>query len=90
MHIWCAFGTPAEAARSRLATALEEFYQSPFSKFERYCAYGTPREIAASLQAYVDAGCRSFNLIPLGDDLDRAIEGAEAVRTTLRRKVPRM
>lgn len=90
MHVWCAFGTPAEAARSRLATALEEFYQTPFSKFERYCPYGTPQEIAASLRSYVDAGCRSFNLIPLGDDLDRAIEGAEAVRTILRRKVQRM
>jgi hypothetical protein len=36
------------------------------------------------LQPYVDAGCRSFNLIPLGDDQDLAIEGAEAVRATLR------
>ena len=90
MHIWCAFGAPAEAARSRLATALEEFYQTPFSKFQRYCAYGTPQEIAASLQPYVDAGCRSFNLIPLGDDPDRAIEGTDAVRTILRRKMPRM
>jgi alkanesulfonate monooxygenase SsuD/methylene tetrahydromethanopterin reductase-like flavin-dependent oxidoreductase (luciferase family) len=85
MHVWCAFGAPAEAARSRLATAMQEFYQTPFSKFERYCPCGTAQDIAASLQPYVDAGCRSFNLIPLGEDQDLAIEGAEAVRTTLRR-----
>jgi alkanesulfonate monooxygenase SsuD/methylene tetrahydromethanopterin reductase-like flavin-dependent oxidoreductase (luciferase family) len=85
MHVWCAFGTAAEAARSRLATVMEEFYQTAFSKFERYCPCGTAQDIAASLQPYVDAGCRSFNLIPLGEDQDLAIEGAEAVRTTLRR-----
>jgi len=90
MHVWCAFGTSAEAARSRLAMAMEEFYQTPFSKFERYCPCGTAQEIAASLQPYVDAGCRSFNLIPLGDDLNLAIEGVEAVRTTLRRRAQRM
>jgi alkanesulfonate monooxygenase SsuD/methylene tetrahydromethanopterin reductase-like flavin-dependent oxidoreductase (luciferase family) len=90
MHIWCAFGTSAEAARSRLARAMEEFYQTPFRKFERYCPCGTAQDIAASLQPYVDAGCRSFNLIPLGDDQDLAIEGAEAVRTTLRRRAHRM
>jgi len=85
MHVWCAFGASAEAARSRLAMAMEEFYQTPFSKFERYCPCGTAQEIAASLQPYVDAGCRSFNLIALGDDQDLTIEGAEAVRTALRR-----
>jgi alkanesulfonate monooxygenase SsuD/methylene tetrahydromethanopterin reductase-like flavin-dependent oxidoreductase (luciferase family) len=90
MHVWCAFGASAEAARSRLARAMEEFYQTPFSKFERYCPCGTAQEIAASLQPYVDAGCRSFNLIPLGDDQDLAIEGAEAVRTTLRGRAHRM
>jgi len=86
MHVWCALGTPAETARSRLAMAMEEFYQTPFSKFERYCPCGTAQEIAASLQPYVDAGCRSFNLIPIGDDQDLAIEGAAAVRTALRRR----
>lgn len=90
MHVWCAFGTSAQAARSRLAMAMEEFYQTPFSKFERYCPCGTAQEIAASLQPYVDAGCRSFNLIPLGDDQDLAIEGAEAVRTALRRRAQRI
>ena len=84
MHVWCGFGGSPAAARSRLAAVLEEFYRTPFSKFERYCPCGTPEEIAASLQPYVDAGCRSFNLIPVADSDQAAIDGADAVRTRLR------
>ena len=86
MHIWCAFGTSAGAARSRLAVAMEDFYRTPFGKFERYCPCGTPEEIAASLGPYVAAGCRSFNLIPLADSQELAIEGADAVRAALARQ----
>ena len=39
-----------------------------------------PADVAAILQAYVDAGCRSFNLIPVADSDQAAIDGAEAVR----------
>jgi len=82
MHVWCAFGTAA--ARARLAAAMEDFYRTPFGKFERYCPCGTPDEIAAGLLPYVEAGCRSFNLIPLADSQEEAIEGTEAVRAMLR------
>ena len=64
---------------------MEEFYQVPFGKFERYCPCGTPEEIAASLQPYVEAGCRSFNLIPVADSEQAAIEAADAVRDLLAR-----
>jgi alkanesulfonate monooxygenase SsuD/methylene tetrahydromethanopterin reductase-like flavin-dependent oxidoreductase (luciferase family) len=84
MHLWCGFGGSPAVARSRLAAALEEFYRTPFSKFERYCPCGTPEDIAASLQPYVAAGCRSFNLIPVADSDQAAIDGADAVRTRLR------
>jgi hypothetical protein len=82
MHVWCAFGT-AGTARARLAVAMEDFYQTPFGAFERYCPCGTPAEIAASLLPYVDAGCRSFNLIPVADSEQAAIEGAAEVRAIL-------
>ena len=82
MHVWCAFGS-ATTARARLAAAMEGFYQTPFGKFERYCPCGTPEEVAAGLRPYVDAGCRSFNLIPLADREELAIEGAAAVRAAL-------
>ena len=84
MHVWCGLGASAGAARRELSAVMEAFYRVPFGKFERYCPCGTPEEIAASLQPYVDAGCRSFNLIPVADNEQAAIDGADAVRTALR------
>jgi alkanesulfonate monooxygenase SsuD/methylene tetrahydromethanopterin reductase-like flavin-dependent oxidoreductase (luciferase family) len=86
MHVWCSFGASADAARSRLATAMERFYRTPFSKFERYAPCGTPEAVADSLRPYVAEGCRSFNLIPLADGEEQAVEGADAVRRALQRK----
>ena len=85
MHVWCGLGASAGAARSRLGAMMEAFYRVPFGKFDRYCPCGSPEEIAASLQPYVDAGCRSFNLIPVADSEQAAIEGADAVRAALRK-----
>jgi len=84
MHVWCGIGAEQTAAQRRLGAVMEEFYQMAFSKFERYCPCGTPGQIAESLQPYVAAGCRSFNLIPVADSEQAAIEGADAVRTALR------
>jgi alkanesulfonate monooxygenase SsuD/methylene tetrahydromethanopterin reductase-like flavin-dependent oxidoreductase (luciferase family) len=84
MHVWCGIGASAAVARPRLAAVMEAFYQVPFGKFEPYCPCGTPAEIAAGLRPYVDEGCRSFNLIPVADSEQAAIEGADAVRTALR------
>ena len=84
MHVWCGLGASAGAARRELSAVMEAFYRVPFGKFERYCPCGTPEEIAASLRPYVDAGCRSFNLIPVADSEQAAIDGADAVRTFLR------
>jgi alkanesulfonate monooxygenase SsuD/methylene tetrahydromethanopterin reductase-like flavin-dependent oxidoreductase (luciferase family) len=84
MHVWCGLGASADAARPELAAAMEAFYRVPFGKFERYCPCGTPEEIAAALRPHADAGCRSFNLIPVADSEQAAIEGADAVRTALR------
>ena len=83
MHVWCGLGASAATARAGLAAAMEEFYRVPFGKFERYCPYGTPEQVAAALRPYVDAGCRSFNLIPVADGEQAAIEGVDAVRRLL-------
>ena len=84
MHVWCGFGDSAATARSRLAAVMEAFYRTPFGKFERYCPCGTPAEVAAGLRSYLEAGCRSFNLIPVADSEQAAIEGVDAVRVALR------
>ncbi len=80
MHVWCGLGDSATTARSRLAGVMEAFYRTPFGKFERYCPCGTPAEVAAGLRPYLDAGCRSFNLIPVAGSEQAAIEAADAVR----------
>ena len=85
MHVWCGLGASAATARRALAAVMEEFYRVPFGKFERYCPCGTPEQVAAGLRPYVDAGCRSFNLIPVADGEQAAIDGAAAVRALLAR-----
>ena len=84
MHVWCGLGPSPAAARTRLDPVMSGFYGVPFGKFERYCPCGTPEQVAAGLQPYVRAGCRSFNLIPVAGSEQAAIEGADAVRTALR------
>ncbi len=84
MHVWCGLGDSVATARSRLAGVMEAFYRTPIGKFEKYCPCGTPTEVAAGLRAYADAGCRSFNLIPVADTERAAIEGTDAVRAALR------
>jgi hypothetical protein len=63
------------------------FYQLPFGKFEKYSPCGTVAQIAESLRPYAEAGCRSFNLIPVADSEQAAIEGAAEVRALLGEKV---
>jgi hypothetical protein len=62
---------------------MEGFHHVPFGKFERYSPCGTARQIAESLRPYVEAGCRSFNLIPVADSEQAAIDGMAQVRTLL-------
>jgi hypothetical protein len=83
MHVWCGFGASPAAARPALAAAMEEFYRIPFARFERYCPCGTPSQVAAALRPYLEAGCRSVNLIPVADSEQAAIEAADEVRKEL-------
>jgi alkanesulfonate monooxygenase SsuD/methylene tetrahydromethanopterin reductase-like flavin-dependent oxidoreductase (luciferase family) len=85
MQVWCGLADTKEAARARLAPAMEAFYQLPFERFERYCPYGTPDDVAEFLAPYALAGCREFNLIPQAPDHDYAIAGTAAVKRALER-----
>jgi alkanesulfonate monooxygenase SsuD/methylene tetrahydromethanopterin reductase-like flavin-dependent oxidoreductase (luciferase family) len=84
MHVWCGLAASPSAARALLAAAIEGFYRVPFAKFERYCPCGTPEQVAARLRPYVEAGCRSFNLIPVADSEEAAVKAVGAVRGLLR------
>jgi alkanesulfonate monooxygenase SsuD/methylene tetrahydromethanopterin reductase-like flavin-dependent oxidoreductase (luciferase family) len=84
MNVWCGLGASPGAARDRLSAVMEGFYQVPFGKFEKYSPCGTAGQIAESLRPYVEAGCRSFNLIPVADSQQAAIDGAAEIRALLR------
>lgn len=81
---WAGVADTRAEARRLVARAMENFYRVPFEKFERYTPYGTPDDVAASLQPYVDAGCRLMNLKIVAASDDDEVAGAAEVRTRLR------
>ncbi|GAC1611916.1 MAG: TIGR03854 family LLM class F420-dependent oxidoreductase [Mycobacteriales bacterium] len=83
MQAWVGFGASKEQARERLAQEMQAFYGIPFEGFERYSPYGRPEDVAEALVGYVEAGCRSFNLIPGGVPDDEAAESVAEVRRLL-------
>jgi alkanesulfonate monooxygenase SsuD/methylene tetrahydromethanopterin reductase-like flavin-dependent oxidoreductase (luciferase family) len=85
MQVWCGLAASKEEARACLAPAMQDFYQLPFERFERYCPYGTADDVAGFLAPYAAAGCTEFNLIPQSPDPGQAIAGAAAVRKLLAR-----
>jgi alkanesulfonate monooxygenase SsuD/methylene tetrahydromethanopterin reductase-like flavin-dependent oxidoreductase (luciferase family) len=86
---WCGFGVTREDARNRVAGPMEQLYRIPFERFERYTPHGTPTDVAEALLPYVDAGCRSINLVAQAADPDEAVESVAAVRRALRATGPR-
>lgn len=83
LQVWCGFGRTREAATTVLADAMEGMYKAPFSSFARYSPAGTAQDVAAALQLYVDAGVRSFNLIPRAQDAAEALHQIGEVRRLL-------
>ena len=83
MQVWCGLAESREAARARLAPAMQAFYRLPFERFERYCPYGTAEDVAAFLAPYVEAGCTEFNLIPQAGDDHAALAGVVEVKRLL-------
>lgn len=86
LQVWCGFGATHEQAVAPLAAAMEGMYGTPFSAFSKYSPAGTPEDVAAFLQPYVDAGCRSVNLIPRAATAEEALTGAVEVRHLLRER----
>jgi hypothetical protein len=76
MTVWCGFGQDRAEGEGVVSRAMEGLYSVPFAKFDRYVPRGTPADVADALRPYVDAGCRTFNL--LAQCADRA-ETAGAV-----------
>jgi alkanesulfonate monooxygenase SsuD/methylene tetrahydromethanopterin reductase-like flavin-dependent oxidoreductase (luciferase family) len=89
LAVWVGFGDgQAEAARF-LTHAMGNLYQRPFSDFAPYAPHGTADDVADELLPFVHAGCRTFNLIPVGADDASAIDGCARVRARLHAEVSR-
>jgi alkanesulfonate monooxygenase SsuD/methylene tetrahydromethanopterin reductase-like flavin-dependent oxidoreductase (luciferase family) len=87
LNVWCAFGPDRERARAHVAPAMEGFYATPFERFARYAPHGRPEDVAGFLAPYVEAGCRSLNLIAANPDAAEAVDGVAEVRRLLRGRV---
>lgn len=83
MTVWCGLGDDRADATAAVAPVMEAIYGLPFSKFERYVPRGTPAQVADALRDYVDAGCRTFNLLAQSRDRTRIPDAVGEVRQRL-------
>ena len=65
MTVWCGLADDRSSATDAVSRAMEGLYGLPFERFARYVPAGTPADVADALQPYVDAGCRTFNLLTI-------------------------
>ena len=63
---------------------MQRMYQIPFERFERYSPFGSVTEIADALAPYVEVGCRHFNIMPIADSSEAAVDGIAEIRERLR------
>src|SRR3546814_10125701 len=84
MQLWCGFGEDPEVGQLMVAPVMEAVYQSSFDAFARYTPTGTQAQVAEYLQPYVEAGCRTFNLIAHGGKPDELAASVGEVRSLLR------
>jgi alkanesulfonate monooxygenase SsuD/methylene tetrahydromethanopterin reductase-like flavin-dependent oxidoreductase (luciferase family) len=84
LQVWVGIDANRDRARARLAKAMQDFYQIPYERFERYSPYGSPAEIADFLAAYRDAGCGFFNVMPVAESEEAAIAAMAEIRRRLK------
>jgi alkanesulfonate monooxygenase SsuD/methylene tetrahydromethanopterin reductase-like flavin-dependent oxidoreductase (luciferase family) len=83
LQVWVGVDEDAARARERLAASMQSVYRIPFERFEKYSPSGTPVRIAEFLSAYVEAGCTSFNLMPVAESSEQAIDAVAEVKRRL-------
>lgn len=85
LQLWVGVDDERGRARERLARGMERLYRVPFERFEMYSPYGEPGEIADFLAPYVEAGCRSFNVMSVAASPEREIDATAEIAERLRR-----
>ena len=83
MQIWVGLDANKSRARERIASAMQEMYRIPFERFERYSPYGSAQEIADFLAPYREAGCRLFNIMPVAESTEAAIDAICEIKQKL-------
>jgi alkanesulfonate monooxygenase SsuD/methylene tetrahydromethanopterin reductase-like flavin-dependent oxidoreductase (luciferase family) len=83
LQVWAGLDADRGRARERLSRAMEQVYQIPFERFEKYCPFGGPDDIAAFLAPYAAAGARDFNVMAVAESSEAAIDGVAEVRARL-------
>jgi alkanesulfonate monooxygenase SsuD/methylene tetrahydromethanopterin reductase-like flavin-dependent oxidoreductase (luciferase family) len=68
MTVWCGLADDRSSATGAVSRAMEGVYGLPFERFARYVPAGTPADVADALRPYMDAGCRTFNLLTQSPD----------------------
>jgi alkanesulfonate monooxygenase SsuD/methylene tetrahydromethanopterin reductase-like flavin-dependent oxidoreductase (luciferase family) len=84
LNVWVGVGDSAEEARQYIAPRMQQFYQTPYERFERWSPAGTPEQIADFLLPYAEAGCHVFNLIACGGSAEAEIDAVADIRRLMR------
>jgi alkanesulfonate monooxygenase SsuD/methylene tetrahydromethanopterin reductase-like flavin-dependent oxidoreductase (luciferase family) len=84
LSTWTGFGADAGSARALLDSRMEALYKVPGEKFHHLTAAGTPEAVAEALSAYVEAGARTFTIVPVAESVEAGIEAAAEVQRLLR------
>jgi alkanesulfonate monooxygenase SsuD/methylene tetrahydromethanopterin reductase-like flavin-dependent oxidoreductase (luciferase family) len=83
MTFWCGFGASPAQARDHVAPVMENLYQLPFAKFERFVPCGPPAQVAEFIAPFVAAGASTINIIPFAGCDEAGIDAVAAVRDHL-------
>ncbi len=83
IQVWAGIDNDRDHARARLAKAMQNFYQVPYERFEKYSPFGTAAEVADYLAPYRDAGCRLFNIMPVAESEEAGIAAVAEIKRRL-------
>ena len=88
LQVWTGFGRNDKAAKTYLATQMENMYRMPFERFEKYSPYGSPQTVAELLAPYVEQGCRWLNVKACAASEEQGIEAISEVAGLLKKEFP--
>ncbi len=82
-QIWIGFGDTPEEGKKLLGPAMERFYGTSFSFFEKYSPVGSPSDIAQWLKPFIEFGAKDLNIAPIASSPSEAIAGMAELRQIL-------